>query len=80
MTEDFPKPRYEPPVMIDLGSMAKGSGQPPVDCSAGSSAFRNCTAGTAATDACTAGTQAIQSCTDGAAAQIVTCSGGSFKV
>lgn len=27
MIEDVPKPRYEPPIMIDLGSIAKGRGQ-----------------------------------------------------
>ena len=26
MTEEFQKQRYEPPIMIDLGSMAKGKG------------------------------------------------------
>jgi hypothetical protein len=80
VTEDFPKPRYEPPVMIDLGSIAKGSGQAPIDCTAGASATNNCTAGGNATSACTAGTSAIQSCTNGVAATVVTCSGGSLKV
>ena len=80
MTQDFPKPRYESPVIIYLGSMAIGSGQTPIDCTAGLSATNNCTAGGNATDACTAGTSAIQSCTDGVAATVVTCSGGSLKV
>jgi len=80
VTDDFLKPRYEPPVMIYLGNMAKGSGQPPVDCTAGPSAINNCTAGGNAQTACSAGTSAVQSCTDGVAATVVTCSGGSLKV
>ncbi len=80
MTEDFLKPRYEPPAIIYLGNMAKGSGQPPVDCTAGPSATNDCSAGGNATNDCTAGTSAVQSCTDGVAASVVTCSGGSLRV
>ncbi len=64
MTEDSPKPKYEPPIMIDLGSMAKGSGA--------------CTAGLSDTDTCTEGGAATNNCTAGLAAGGSTCSAGSF--
>lgn len=72
MTEDFPKPRYEPPIMIDLGSMAKGRGActagqtDAVDCTAGQGAFNACSqGGSASTAACTAGDSATVACTAG---------------
>jgi hypothetical protein len=66
VTEDFPKPRYEPPSTIDLGRMAKGSGA----CSGGMSDTGTCTQGDAATVDCTAGL----------AASGTTCSAGNFNV
>ena len=74
--EDFQKPRYEKPIMFDLGSMAKGSGQAPEDCTAGGSATRDCTAGVTASRNCTAGDSAVGStCSQGATAD-PTCTGG----
>lgn len=77
MTEDLQKPRYEPPIMIDLRSMAKGGGQAycaagPLDtgtyCTAGGSNPLACTdAGNAAYNECTEGTSAVLACTAGLA-------------
>jgi hypothetical protein len=85
MTEDFQKPRYETPIMFDLGSMAKGSGicdtgsapnADPLDCTAGPTASRACTAGDSAQVACTAGEANIGgTCSDGGHAN-PTCTGG----
>lgn len=72
MTEDSPKPRYEPPIMIDLGSIAKGRGActagetDTVDCTAGPGALNACSqGGSATTAACTAGVSATVACTAG---------------
>jgi len=74
VTEDLPKPRYESPILIDLGGMAKGKGQSycaagPLDtgtyCTAGGSNPLACTAGTAAFNACSEGTAAVNACTSG---------------
>ena len=83
MTEDFPKPRYEPPIMIDLGGMAKGKGDcvagltdTGARCTAGTSNLLACTAGTAAQNECTSGTSAILACTNVGAAAVNACSPG----
>jgi hypothetical protein len=85
MTDDFQKPRYEIPIMFDLGGMAKGSGVceggsapsiNPIDCTAGVTASNACTAGTAAQTACTAGSTNIgATCSRGGFAN-PTCTGG----
>lgn len=54
------KPKYEAPILVPLGEMAKGSGA----CSAGSGDTGSCTAGGAALIACTAG-GAAATCTAG---------------
>ena len=68
------KTKYESPVLVPLGEMAKGSGDcvagtsDVVDCTAGTAALNNCTdAGVAALVACTAGNSAITACTAGGA-------------
>ena len=80
------KSKYEAPILVPLGEMAKGSGA----CGAGSSGLPeacsagtgvevspiNCTAGTTATTACTAGATAQTACTAGPANNGATCSAG----
>ncbi len=70
------KPKYESPVIIPLGEMAKGTGQG--ECVAGSSAASNCRGGTSANPGycqagpnatpgyCHAGDNALADCTAGA--------------
>jgi hypothetical protein len=72
------KSKYESPILVPLGEMAKGSGA----CGAGSSGLAeacsagtgvevspiNCTAGVSATTACTAGGSALSACTAGTSA------------
>jgi hypothetical protein len=58
------KPKYESPIVVPLGEMAKGSGV----CTTGSSVVApSCTAGAvdAAVIDCTAGSNATQDCTAG---------------
>jgi hypothetical protein len=86
VTEEFPKPRYEAPILIDLGGMAKGRGQTnctagPLDtgtfCTAGGSNPLACTAGTAAFNACTdQGVAAHDACTFGPVAVLACTTGG----
>jgi hypothetical protein len=79
------KLKYESPILVPLGEMAKGSGV----CTVGSSvavvacspgpadaAVIDCTAGPTATRDCTAGTTALRDCTAGVAATGTTCSAG----
>lgn len=66
MTEEFPRQRYEPPIMIDLGSMVKGRGV----CTAGNGDTIGpyCTAGPGNTSGyCSAGNSNTGTgyCTDG---------------
>lgn len=78
------KSKYESPVLVPLGGMAKGSGActtgsavVPVACLPGAadSAVIDCTAGAAATRDCTAGGTATRDCTAGTAA-LNACSNG----
>lgn len=73
MTERFPKPKYEPPIVIDLGSMAKGIGA--LDCTPGYTATRDCTQGDTAQNNCSAGTAALVACSAGVSA-LSACSAG----
>ena len=58
------KPKYESPVVVPFGELARGTGY----CAAGSGAIGDyCTAGTLAGTACTAGTGAVTACTAGTA-------------
>ena len=60
--EKRPKPKYEAPVVVPLGSLAHGTGY----CAAGSNAADGyCTAGVIASSACTAGGAAPAACTAG---------------
>ncbi len=61
--EKKPKPKYEAPVVVPLGELARGAG----DCSRGSADTGDCTAGFAALGACTAGPVATLGCTAGGA-------------
>jgi len=80
--------KYESPILVPLGEMAKGSGgacvagsTDAVDCTAGTAAYNNCTdAGVAALVACTAGNSALTACTAGPVATTTTCSAGGSKV
>lgn len=81
------KSKYESPVLIPLGEMAKGTG---AECAAGTSAAGNCREGGAANPGycqagttaipgyCTAGTGAQTACTDGNSATTGACTGGTF--
>lgn len=55
------KPKYETPIVVNLGEMARGAGA----CSAGTADVVDCSAGTAALNACTAGVSAVNGCTAG---------------
>lgn len=80
MMEDFQKPRYETPIMFDLGSMAKGTG---TICTGGGSADWDCTAGGNANWDCTTGGNAQgDTCVDGARVGTwpTTCIGGTTVV
>jgi hypothetical protein len=59
------KPKYEAPIVVPLGELARGVGY----CAAGSSASDGyCTAGVAAASACTDGSVALAAaCTSGGA-------------
>jgi len=57
------KPKYEPPIVVPLGEIARGSGA----CTTGSGDTDTCTAGGLALTACTAGTAALGACTGGTA-------------
>ena len=59
-SEKRTKPKYEAPIVVDLGELARGAGA----CSAGSGDTDTCTAGGAALTACTAGGSAA-TCTAG---------------
>jgi hypothetical protein len=77
VTEDLTKPRYESPILIDLGDMAKGKGS---YCAPGPlDTGTYCTAGGSNPLACTAGTAAFNACTEGTAAQLA-CTGGNAEV
>lgn len=85
------KSKYESPVIMPLGEMARGAG-PASDCvDTGSSATAgycragttasplDCTGGTTATSYCTdAGTAAGTACTAGVTATTEACTGGTF--
>jgi hypothetical protein len=71
------KSKYESPILVPLGEMAKGSGVcetgssvAPVSCSPGAADtfVLDCTAGLTATRDCTAGTAALRNCTAGVSA------------
>jgi len=77
------KSKYESPVLVPLGEMAKGSGacvagvSDVVDCTAGTAALNNCTdAGVAALVACSAGNSAEVACSGGAEDVVGGCTGG----
>lgn len=81
------KSKYESPIIVPLGAMAKGSGVcttgssvVPAACSAGNSdtapGATDCTAGSGATSACTAGNTAQTACTAGPTNVGATCSAG----
>ena len=80
------KSKYESPVLVPLGEVAKGSGActpgsagTGAACTAGGAVGVNpinCTAGSNATDACTAGNTAKVACTAGPANIGATCSAG----
>ena len=57
------KPKYEPPTLVPLGELAKGSG----DCAAGSSVGTDCTVGGTAAGICVSGTGATGTCVGGSA-------------
>jgi hypothetical protein len=87
MAEEFQKPRYETPILFDLGSMAKGRGvcetgsgvtSGPLDCTAGPSASNDCTAGTAALNNCSQGVSALVACTAGNSATSACTAGGAL--
>ena len=68
------KLKYESPILVPLGEMAKGSGActtgsnvvaPACNPGAADSAVIDCTAGSTATRDCTAGTNATRDCTGG---------------
>ena len=66
------KPKYEAPIIVSLGGLAKGAGA----CTAGSGDTDICTAGALAQTACTAGvTNNGATCSDGGSAS-PTCTGG----
>ena len=66
------KPKYEAPIVVALGEMARGAGA----CTAGPSDVDACTAGGLAQTACTAGpTNNGATCTSGGSAS-PTCTGG----
>lgn len=76
--------KYESPILVPLGEMAKGSGLceagssvAPVACSPGAAdaAVLDCTAGLTATRDCTAGTAAVRNCSQGVSA-IPACTAG----
>jgi hypothetical protein len=61
---DRTKPKYEPPALVPLGELAKGSG----DCLLGSQVSNDCTVGSAAPGAiCVTGTGATVTCVSGSA-------------
>ena len=77
--------KYESPVLVPLGEMAKGSGvcsvgssvvAPTCDTGTTDSAVIDCTAGPTAVRDCTAGTAALRDCTAGVSATGSTCSQG----
>ena len=81
--------KYESPILVPLGEMAKGSGvcevgtsvvAPACVAGAADSAVIDCTAGLTAERDCTAGTAALRDCTAGVAATGTTCSAGDHAV
>lgn len=67
------KSKYESPVLVPLGEMAKGSGY----CRTGSGASDgDCTSGGSAASYCTAGTSAGTACTAGNVASAAACTAG----
>jgi len=81
----FRMSKYESPVLVPLGEMAKGSGActggtsvvtPACAPGAADAATLDCTAGPTATRDCTAGLSALRDCTAGTAATGTTCSAG----
>ena len=87
MSDSNAKAKYEAPILVPLGAMAKGLG---AACSAGSNADTDCVAGgtanpgfcqagtTANPGYCTAGTSAATACSDGNVASTAACSAGTF--
>jgi hypothetical protein len=82
------KPKYESPVIVPLGEMARGAG---AECAAGSNAVGNCRAGNSANPGycqagtianpgyCTAGITASTACTDGTGATSACTAGSGIK-
>jgi hypothetical protein len=66
------KSKYESPILVPLGEMAKGFGE--AACAPGSGG--DCTAGPTATRDCTAGPNALRACTQGDAATVGCTAGG----
>lgn len=64
LKEKKDKPTYEAPVVMPLGELATGEGQP---CRNGGSAVM-CNNGSTATNNCRSGSNAVQSCSTGRAA------------
>jgi hypothetical protein len=78
------KSKYESPILVPLGEMAKGSGvcttgssvvAPACSPGASDAAAVDCTAGVTATRDCTAGTSATRNCSQGVSA-IPACTAG----
>jgi hypothetical protein len=62
------KPKYEAPIVVPLGGLARGTGD------------ATCTPGAAATDTCTVGGAATQTCTSNGSYATGTCTAlGSLK-
>lgn len=65
------KNKYETPVMLPLGELARGSGAPPAppsNCGTGSTAVKNCKSGAGVTKEkpnCSGGSNASTSCVSG---------------
>ena len=77
MRKDEPRarPKYEAPVAISLGAIARGSGY----CSPGSGASDGyCAQGASASAYCTAGIAAVTACTAGGSAMTAACTAGAM--
>jgi len=61
------KPGYEPPTVVSLGELAKGTGAGENACNAGLSAYVECQTGNAALRQCKSGGAAISNCNAGSA-------------
>lgn len=83
MSEDvLSKKAYQSPIVMDLGELARGSGDclagsgVTIDCTAGPTAIQDCTQGGTATRACTAGNSAVVACSAGDVDTTGGCTGG----